>query len=106
MSSLATINITNIEPLKSVILVRDIEQGDKLTNSGLILLDDNGTNKGIRPRTCIVYRVGKDIDYLKPGDKILVSHARWTRGVTMDVSGDRFIMHMVDNKDILTIIDD
>jgi co-chaperonin GroES (HSP10) len=104
--SLKTFKIMDIEPLKSVVLVRDIEQGDKITKSGLILLDDNGTNKGIRPRTCIVYKVGRDVEYLKPGDKILVSHGRWTRGLSMDINGDKFIMHMVDNKDILTIIDD
>jgi co-chaperonin GroES (HSP10) len=104
--SLHTLNILDIVPLKSVVLVRDIEQGDKVTKSGIIIPDDDGTNKGIRPRTCIVYKVGKEIDYLKPGDKILVSHARWTRGVSMNVDGDKFTMHMVDNADILTIIDD
>jgi co-chaperonin GroES (HSP10) len=104
--SLHTLHITAIHPLKNVVLVRDIEQGDKVTRGGIIIIDDNGTNKGIRPRTCIVYKVGRDVDFVKPGDKILVSHARWTRGVNVDIDGDKFLMHMVDNKDILTIIDD
>jgi hypothetical protein len=50
--------------------------------------------------------VGREVDFVRPGDRILVSHGRWTRGVEMDVDGDTFTMHMVDNKDILTIIDD
>jgi len=104
--SINTITIDDIEPLKSIVLVRDMEHGDKITKSGLIIPDDNGKDRGIRPRICTVYKVGKDIDFLKPGDKIIVSHGRWTRGVDMDVKGDKFTMHMVDNKDILTIIDD
>jgi co-chaperonin GroES (HSP10) len=104
--SLTTINVNDIEPIKSVVLVRDMEHGDKLTRGGLIIPDDDMKERGIRPRMCTVYKVGREVDYLRPGDKILVSHGRWTRGVEMDVNGDKFTMHMVDNKDILTIIDD
>lgn len=97
--------IYGIIPLRSNVLVRDIEQGDKVTQGGIIILDDNGKNRGIRPRTCVVYSVGTDIDYVKPGDVILVSHARWTRGVTMEKDGESFNIHMVDPKDILAVVE-
>jgi co-chaperonin GroES (HSP10) len=103
--SLETHNITDITPLRKVILVRDIEQGDKLTKGGIIIIDDNGMDRGIRPRSCIVYKVGRDIDYLKPGETILVAHGRWTRGINMNVAGDKFVMHMVDPNDVLTVIE-
>jgi co-chaperonin GroES (HSP10) len=102
--SLETHTIANITPLRSVVLVRDIEQGDKLTKGGIIIIDDNGKDRGIRPRMCTVYKVGRDVDYLKSGETILVAHGRWTRGINMNIAGDKFVMHMVDPKDILTVI--
>jgi co-chaperonin GroES (HSP10) len=104
--SLTTIIANDITPIKSVVLVRDMEHGDKVTRGGLIIPDDDMTERGIRPRVCTVYKVGREVDFVRPGDRILVSHGRWTRGVEMDVDGGTFTMHMVDNKDILTIIDD
>jgi co-chaperonin GroES (HSP10) len=104
--SFQTFSIHGIEPLKSVVLVRDMEHGDVVTKGGLIIPDDDGKDRGIHARLCTVYKVGREVDYLKPGDRILVSHGRWTRGVKMNIDGDQFIMHMVDNKDILTIVED
>lgn len=70
-----------ITALKKKVIVTNIESGARLTTKGIIIPDDNGKERGIRPRWCEVYAVGDDIDDIKPGDWILVSHGRWTRGM-------------------------
>lgn len=79
---------SDVRPLSNGILVTDMEQGDKIVN-GLILLDDNGKQTGIHPRWCRVYKVGDKIDFVKPGDWILVEHGRWSFGVKMALPGKR-----------------
>ena len=72
---------SGITALKKKVIVTNIESGARLTNKGIIIPDDDGKERGIRPRWCEVYAVGDDIDDIKPGDWILVSHGRWTRGM-------------------------
>ncbi|MNK54718.1 Chaperonin 10 Kd subunit [compost metagenome] len=76
----------DVSPLKDHILIHNMEQGDKLTKSGIIITDDNGTNRGIRPRWAQVYKVGSNIDYVKEGEWILIEHGRWTFGVPMELT--------------------
>jgi co-chaperonin GroES (HSP10) len=95
----------DVTPLRDQVLVCDMESGDRLTRGGLILLDDNGKNHGIRPRTCTVYAVGEGVDYVSVGDQVLVSHGRWSRGVKI-VSGDTTrVIRKVDTKDILAVLE-
>jgi len=72
-----------ISPLPDVILTTDIEKGEKITKSGLIILDDDMKNQGIRPRWSKVWKVGKNITGVEKEDWVLVEHGRWTREITM-----------------------
>lgn len=93
-----------INPLPDVILVYGMESGETVLKSGLIILDDDGKSTGIRPRFCTVYSVGSNIDYVKPEDKILVSHGRWSRGFKVKgLNGDIKIVRRVDPNDILLV---
>jgi co-chaperonin GroES (HSP10) len=93
-----------ISPLPDVILVYGMESGEKKTKAGLIIPDDNGTERGIRPRTGIVYALGENIDYLEVGDTILVSHGRWTRGIKVkQANGEVQVIRRVDPKDVLLV---
>lgn len=95
-----------IVPLKNKVLVINMEYGESRTSGGIIIPDDDGKPSGIRPRYCTVYAVGADIDYIKPGDTILVAHGRWSRGVKVEVSNQPpMVVRMVDPKDILLVID-
>jgi co-chaperonin GroES (HSP10) len=94
----------NIKPLRDKVLVCDMEHGNKTLASGLIVPDDNGKERGIRPRWCIVYAVGAEVDYVQPGDQILVSHGRWTRGVQVtQPDGSRKVVRMVESDAILLV---
>lgn len=70
-----------LTPIKDRVFVRDMESGNKLSRGGIIITDDNNTNRGIRDRWARVYMVGPDVDDLKKDDWILIKHGRWTPGV-------------------------
>lgn len=95
-----------ITPLRNRVLVCDMEHGDQKLASGLIVPDDNGKERGIRPRMATVYAVGAEIDYVKPGDLVLIAHGRWSRGVKVkDARGDVKVVRMVEAESILCVQD-
>lgn len=107
MAAFAPHSITRekIKALGSSVIVSDMEFDTRITQSGLILPNDNGTALGIRPRWGRVYAVGKDQTDVQVGEWILVAHGRWTRGVDIDdgeVAHKRTI-RKIDPDDILLI---
>lgn len=72
--------VTEIRALKDNVLVTDMEFTGRQLQSGIVLLNDNGTTAGIRPRWGQVYAVGPDQHDVAVGQWICVAHGRWTRG--------------------------
>jgi co-chaperonin GroES (HSP10) len=96
-----------IKALHDNVLVADMEFDTRITQSGLILPNDNGTSLGIRPRWGRVYAIGKDQKDVQVGQWICVAHGRWTRGVEIeDSEGTVVTIRKVDPKDILLISDE
>jgi co-chaperonin GroES (HSP10) len=96
-----------LRALKDNVLVADMEFDTRITSSGIILPNDNGTSLGIRPRWGRVYAVGKDQMDVKVGQWIMVAHGRWTRGIDID-DGElehKRTIRKIDPKDILLISD-
>lgn len=96
-----------LRALNKDVLVADMEFDTRITQSGLILPNDNGTSLGIRPRWGRVYAVGKNQKDVQVGQWIMVAHGRWTRGIDIDdgeVAHKRTI-RKIDPKDILLISD-
>lgn len=95
-----------IKALPDVILVHNMEYGENRLATGIIIPDDNGAERGIRPRWGTVYSVGKNIQDVKVGDKILVAHGRWSRGIKIrEANGDTTVIRRVDPNDILLVRD-
>ena len=96
-----------IRALKKDVLVSDMEFDTRITQSGLILPNDNGTSLGIRPRWGRVYAVGKDQEDVKVGQWICVAHGRWTRGLDIeDGEGTtKRTIRKIDPADILLVSD-
>lgn len=95
----------DVSPLPDHILVYNMEQGDKLTHSGIIIPDDNGENSGIKPRWCQVYKTGKNVDYVKPGEWLLMEHGRWTYGVPVELTSDgETVEHYIQRIDVDAIL--
>ena len=49
----------NLKALRNNIIVRHIDKGEQVTKGGIIIADDDGKDRGIKPRWAQVYRVGK-----------------------------------------------
>ena len=99
--------VQSLRPLKDTVLVTDMVFKERKLNSGLILLNDNGTTAGIRPRWGRIYAVGPDQKDYSVGDWICVAHGRWTRGVEIeDAAGTVITIRKGDPKDILLISDE
>ena len=99
--------VQSLRPLKDTVLVTDMVFKERKLNSGLILLNDNGTTAGIRPRWGRIYAVGPEQKDYSVGDWICVAHGRWTRGVEIqDVEGNVVTIRKVDPKDILLLSDE
>lgn len=75
----------DIRPIKDHVLVVNMEKGDKVTRGGIIVMDDNGKDRGIRPRWCQIWKVGPEQTELSPGQWILVEHGRWTYGIETSI---------------------
>src|ERR1700756_2248275 len=73
-----TIRADAFTPHGDNILVTELEHGMQKTKGGIILTDDNFKDHGIRPRWAKVWKVGPKVDYIEPGEWVLVSHGRWT----------------------------
>ena len=88
---------SGITALRKKVIVTNIESGARLTNNGIIIPDDDGKERGIRPRWAQVYAVGEGIDDIKVGEWILVSHGRWTRGMDIQTpDGENITIRGVD----------
>lgn len=94
---------SELKALKKDVLVTDMSFDQRITQSGLILLNDNGTSLGIRPRWGQVYAIGPQQTDVRVGQWICVAHGRWTRGLEIeDETGQRTI-RKIDPNDILLI---
>ena len=93
-----------IEPLPDDILVVGMEFNERVIN-GIIHLEDNTfADRGIHPRWAIVYKVGSNVDYVNPGQRILVAHGRWTYATNFeDENGESHRLQKIDPKDILVV---
>jgi co-chaperonin GroES (HSP10) len=99
--------MTRIRALPNRVLATKGDFGEHVTKTGIIISSTDGKASGIVPRWFQVLEVGRGIDYVTPGDWILVEHGRWTEG--MEVEDDRLDegdrVWQIDPKGILGISD-
>ncbi len=90
------------------IVVSDMKFDQRITQGGIILLDDDKKSAGIRPRWAKIYGLGPDVKdtELQIGKYILISHGRWTRGITIETPLGKETLRKVDSNDILLISDE
>lgn len=90
------------------IIVSDMKFDQRITAGGIILMDDDKKSAGIRPRWAKIYGLGPDVKdpELQIGKYILISHGRWTRGITVETPLGEQTLRKVDPNDILLISDE
>jgi co-chaperonin GroES (HSP10) len=98
----------NFKPLGRHIIVSDMHFDERISNGGIIILDDNKKSHGIRPRWAQVYALGPEFidDDIKVGSWICISHGRWTRGIDIEDETGKHTLRRVDENDILLISDE
>lgn len=92
-----------LSPISDHVIVVDIEsEGERVIN-GIILSDEQGTNRGIRPRWARVHSVGPNQEDINPGDWVFIAHARWTRGIKLN---DGVVYRKADIDGLLLVSDE
>jgi co-chaperonin GroES (HSP10) len=94
-----------IRPLNNVVIVRDMTFDQRTTSSGIVLLNDNGTSQGIRPRWGQVYATGPGQTDVRVGQWVCVTHGRWTRGIEIEDEQGHQTLRRIDPADILLVSD-
>ena len=100
------LNIDNLRALKGKVLVHNIEQGEKRTKKGIIILDDNGKEQGIRERWAQIFALGPDIDDLFVGQWVLIKHGRWSRGIDIKMIDLLTTIRQIDYPDAILLVSD
>jgi co-chaperonin GroES (HSP10) len=98
--------IKNFRTLHDWVVVQDMVFDERITSSGIVLLNDNGKGTGIRPRWARVYAVGPEQQHVTPGQWICVAHGRWTRGVEVQDEQGETTLRKIDPNDILMVSDE
>ncbi len=92
-----------LRPIDKTILIHNLEKGGRKLASGIILLNDDGKQHGVRPRWAQVYETGPNEDHIKKDQWILIEHGRWSRGITVT---DDLTVYKADNESILAVSDE
>lgn len=99
------IKLNELTPLKDTVLVHGMDFNERVSYGGIIIPDDDMKSSGIRPRWAQVYAIGPEVDYIKVGQYILISHGRWSRGITIIDKEGKKTIRKVDPNDILLVSD-
>ena len=94
-----------LKALHDHVIVSEMSFDQRITQSGLILMNDNGTTLGIRPRWGRVYAVGPKQKDVQVGQWVCVDHGRWTRGLDIEDESGKTTIRRIDPRDILLVSD-
>lgn len=100
------LNRDQIRPLNDSVIVSDMVFDQRISRGGIVLLNDNGSTAGIRPRWGQVYAVGPEQQDVAVGQWVCVAHGRWTRGIDVEDESGKRTLRRVDPKDIMLISDE
>ena len=100
--------VDSLRFFKDHIIVSDMKFDERVTSGGIILMDDDKKSSGIRPRWAKIYGLGPEQNdpQLEIGKWILISHGRWTRGITVETPSGKQTLRKVDPNDILLVSDE
>ena len=101
-----TLSDGDLQPLGKRILVSKMQFGEKKTQGGIILTDDDGKGTGIHTRWCQVYAVGPKQEDVTVGQWLLIAHGRWSRAFKINKPDSIEIVRMIDENEILLVSDE
>ena len=96
-----------IIPLKDKVIIYNMNFGEEVTSTGIVLQSDNGKGTGVHPRWAQVWAVGPEQTDVNVGDWVLMEHARWTRAIKYeDADGNEVDIFMADTKGMMLVTDE
>ena len=100
--------VDSLRFFKDHIIVSEMHFDERISKGGIILMDDDKKSSGIRPRWAKIYGLGPEVKdpELQIGKYILISHGRWTRGITVETPSGKQTLRKVDPNDILLVSDE
>ena len=98
--------VSILKPLTDNVIVIDMNFGEQITNSGIVIQSDNGKAHGVHPRWAKVYAVGPEQKDVSVGQWVLVEHGRWTRSFNVDDGDSEKELRMIETESILMYSND
>ena len=95
-----------IRALHDDVIVYNMDMGEQVTQSGIVVLSDDGKAHGVKPRWAQIYKVGPEQTDLSPGQWILIEHGRWTRKIKINDGESEKEIQKVEVKSILAVADE
>jgi len=96
-----------VRPLSKDILVYDMDMGEQVTASGIVINSDNGKAHGVKPRWARVYKIGDSCELdVKVGEWILIEHGRWTRKIKIDDGESVKEVQKIEVSSVLAVTDE
>lgn len=95
-----------IKPLRDTVFVTDMDSGVRKTAGGVILLDDDMKEHGIRPRWGRVCAIGPEVEDVAVGDWLLLEHGRWTNRIDVPTENGTIPVWKIDYPAAVLLIAD
>jgi co-chaperonin GroES (HSP10) len=96
-----------VVPIRDHVLVSDMEFGEQVTASGIVIKSDNGKSSGVKPRWARVWAIGPEQKDVTVGEWICIEHGRWTRTIELEQEdGSVLELRRVETTAILMSADD
>jgi co-chaperonin GroES (HSP10) len=95
-----------IKAIKDWVYVSDMDFGEMVTDSGIVIQSDNAKAHGVKPRWGKVYKVGPEQKDVHEGQWILIDHGRWTRVMHINDGTGELKIHRVDASGIIATSDE
>jgi co-chaperonin GroES (HSP10) len=80
-----TITADAFHPIRDKVFVSDLDSGPRETAAGIIIPDDNMSERGVHPRWGRVWAIGPDVKDIEVGEWVYIEHARWTNSIDLDL---------------------
>lgn len=104
---MSKVSLSKLRPIRNNIVIVDMDFGEQVTKSGIVLQSDDGKSEGVKSRWGRVYSVGPEQIDVKAGEWILLEHGRWSRGFTvLDDDGNDIVIRRADPNGILAVADE
>ncbi len=96
-----------IKPLRDKVIVTDMNFGEEITASGIVLTSDNAKGSGVHPRWARVWATGPEQQDVKVGDWVLLEHGRWSRAIKYEEDdGTEREIFLADLKGMMAVSDE